>query len=261
MLIGIVDHATGTELSMSLFYAAPIFLITWSNGRAPGAATALACFVAWGTAQIAAGSLARTPEIFAWNLVARFIFFFMVVYIALTRRALVETATAANTDSLTGVANRRGFMEAAERELERARRAPTPLTVAYIDCDNFKAVNDAAGHSVGNELLRAVGAVLRANSRGADVPARLGGDEFALLLVGAARDEGEACIARLQRELLRAMRARKWPVTFSVGALSVPVVTRSTSLEALLRQADGLMYQAKSEGKNRVVHRLHGDDL
>lgn len=164
-------------------------------------------------------------------------------------------------NSLTAVlgltADRRGFSEAATREVERARRSPAPLTVVYIDCDNFKAVNDSAGHSVGNALLRTVGKVLRENSRGADVPARLGGDEFALLLVGAGLKEGEECLARLQSELRAAMSAREWPVTFSIGAVCVPIISESTSVDELLRQADRLMYQAKELGKNRIVHQLH----
>ncbi len=257
VLIGLVDHATGTELSMSLFYAVPIFLITWSSGVWPGAATALASVAAWGAAQAAAGMVERGPGVFYWNLGTRLIFFFVVTNLALTKRKLVEEQKSATTDFLTGIANRRGFMEAAEKELERARRAPSALTIAYMDCDNFKAVNDSAGHSVGNALLRTVGKVLRANSRGADVPARLGGDEFALLLVGADMKEGEACLDRLQTQLRAAMKAHKWPVTFSLGATCALEVFQATSLDDLVKEADGLMYQAKRLGKNRVIHQQH----
>lgn len=180
--------------------------------------------LAWGGAQAAAGAFDRSPGIFYWNLSARLIFFFVIVNLALTKRKLLEETSAATTDFLTRISNRRGFTEAAARELERTRRTPTPLTVAYIDCDNFKAVNDSAGHAVGNALLRAVGGVLRANCRGADVPARLGGDEFALLLVGADIEKGEQCLTRLQSELRAAMKAKRGPVTFSIGALCVPQV-------------------------------------
>lgn len=257
VVVGLLDHATGTELSMSLFYAVPIFLISWSHGFPKGTVIAIASVSAWGLAQVAAGAIERSPGIFYWNAVARLVFFLVVAYLAKTKRKLAEEQSAATTDFLTEIANRRGFSEAATREVERARRSPAPLTVVYIDCDNFKAVNDSAGHSVGNALLRTVGKVLRENSRGADVPARLGGDEFALLLVGAGLKEGEECLARLQSELRAAMRARNWPVTFSIGAVCVPIISESTSVEELLRQADRLMYQAKDLGKNRIVHQLH----
>lgn len=257
VVIGLVDHATGTEFSMSLFYAIPIFLIGWSHGFAKGIVIALASVAAWGLAQAAAGALERSPGLFYWNAIARLVFFLVVAYLARTKRKLAEEQSAATTDFLTGIGNRRGFNEAATREVERARRSPAPLTVVYIDCDNFKAVNDSAGHAAGNALLRTVGTVLRENSRGADVPARLGGDEFAMLLVGAALKEGEECLARLQSELRAAMKARNWPVTFSMGAVCVPAVSESTSVDELLRQADRLMYQAKNLGKNRVVHQMY----
>lgn len=260
VLVGLVDHATGTELSMSLFYAIPIFLISWSHGFPMGSVIALGSVFAWGLAQAAAGALERSPGIFYWNVVARLVFFLVVAYLAKTKRKLAEEQSAATTDFLTEISNRRGFTEAATREVHRARRSPAPLTVVYIDCDNFKAVNDSAGHPVGNALLRTVGRVLRENTRGADVTARLGGDEFAMLLVGAAFKEGEECLARLQSELRAAMTARNWPVTFSIGAVCIPVVSDSTSVDELLREADRLMYQAKKLGKNRVVHQMLEQD-
>jgi diguanylate cyclase (GGDEF)-like protein len=107
------------------------------------------------------------------------------------RRALDRERTLARTDFLTGIANRTAFHEMVGREIERQRRYRRPFGLAYIDCDNFKAVNDSLGHHAGDDLLRSIGAVLGAGLRRTDVVARLGGDEFA---VGWQREDAAASL-------------------------------------------------------------------
>jgi diguanylate cyclase (GGDEF)-like protein/PAS domain S-box-containing protein len=166
-------------------------------------------------------------------------------------QALQREKELARTDSLTGLANRRAFSEAAEMERARAARYGRPVTLAYVDLDNFKHVNDTLGHSVGDELLAAVARVLRENLRFTDTAGRLGGDEFAILLPETNANAAESALQKLRQILLRTMKARKWPVTFSIGAATF--LDNATSVEEMVRFADELMYTVKKTGKNKII--------
>jgi diguanylate cyclase (GGDEF)-like protein len=156
----------------------------------------------------------------------------------------------AATDGLTGAPNRRAFLAAADERLRRARRRGRPLTVVYIDVDDFKHVNDTLGHAVGDRVLRCVARTLRQTLREDDLFARLGGDEFVVLL-----DSGRPSplVARLHNALRRQSAAWGLDVRFSLGAVTFPRVPDSA--EDMLRRGDAAMYEAKEQG-DRVVHRM-----
>jgi diguanylate cyclase (GGDEF)-like protein len=109
-------------------------------------------------------------------------FLVVVVVLSSLRGAWEREKIHARTDSLTGVSNARAFFEVAAVELARARRYQRPFTIAYLDLDNFKQVNDRFGHEVGDDLLQIVARTLREGSRASDFVARMGGDEFVVLL-------------------------------------------------------------------------------
>ncbi len=157
------------------------------------------------------------------------------------------------TDDLTGLANRRRFVEALEAELNRAERFDTELAVVIGDLDDFKSINDRFGHEFGNDVLRAIGDLLRASSRDVDVAARLGGEEFAMLLPQTDLEGGAAAAERLREGLARLSLptpdGRRLQVTASFGVASYPP---TDSVDHLLRLADAALYQAKAEGKDRV---------
>jgi diguanylate cyclase (GGDEF)-like protein len=157
----------------------------------------------------------------------------------------------ARSDFLTGVRNRRAFYEAGENEVRRARRYKRPFAIAYFDLDNFKFVNDTLGHAEGDRLLLTVAGVLRTHTRATDVVARLGGDEFAVLLPETTGDAAQAVFEKLRAALLEAMQEESWPVTFSVGGIVAE--TPPANFEALVKDADQLMYTVKKSGKNRLV--------
>jgi len=158
------------------------------------------------------------------------------------------------TDDLTGLANRRRFVEALEGELSRAERFGSDLTVVIGDLDNFKSINDRFGHEFGNDVLRAVGVLLADSTRDIDVAARLGGEEFAVLLPQTDLVGGAVFAERL-REGLAALRpatpdGTPLHVTASFGVAAYPPIE---TVDHLLRIADSALYRAKAEGKDRVV--------
>lgn len=151
-------------------------------------------------------------------------------------------------DYLTGLANTRAFHESVEREAGRCRRKELPLTIAFMDCDNFKAVNDKHGHKVGDEMLRIVAQIMRACLRGEDVTARMGGDEFAMALPEAGPEEANEILRRLHSQLTQAMQKHGWPVTFSMGA--IVILHPAGSVDEMLDMADSEMYGVKKAGKD-----------
>jgi diguanylate cyclase (GGDEF)-like protein/PAS domain S-box-containing protein len=169
------------------------------------------------------------------------------------RKALEEgLSQSALHDSLTGLPNRALLMDRLEHAVARAHRRKTPLTVLYLDLDEFKAVNDASGHECGDRLLEEVGRRLDTGARSSDTVARLGGDEFVVLLEDIG-DEREATLAadRMRKDLEAPfdVGGRELSVTASIGVAVGP--SSGVGPRELLRNADLAMYRAKGNGRNR----------
>ena len=166
---------------------------------------------------------------------------------------LSETTDAAQTDKLTGVANRRALLVDLFNEVERSNRYERPLSVAFVDIDHFKAVNDTYGHAVGDEVLRGVAQAIQSNLRATDMVGRYGGEEFMLILTETNVEEGAVLTEKL-RNIVAAQRftaeGQTLSVTISIG-IAGGVGARLTS-DALVRDADAAMYSAKSLGRNQT---------
>ncbi|MCB9594896.1 MAG: GGDEF domain-containing protein [Sandaracinaceae bacterium] len=248
-LVGVVDWLTGTELRVFPLYFLPISLGSWTSKRRGAFALAGLATAAWMSSNVAVG--VAHPGTFAFNSVMQATSFVLVaVLIAELHRRLQREREASRVDPLTGLHNRRAFLEQAEIVLQIARRHPRPTTLAYVDLDHFKQVNDTHGHDVGDEVLRAVATQIRDRVRSADVVARLGGDELAILLPETDEDGAREVLERVRRGVADAMHAKGWPVTTSIGA--VTVVGAPPPLAELLTRSDAQMYAAKSEGRDRV---------
>ena len=156
-------------------------------------------------------------------------------------------------DALTALFNRRYLIEALPGAIARCERDNVPLTVAMLDVDQFKAVNDSLGHDVGDQVLRAVADYLASNTRDGDVACRYGGEEFVVLLPGTSFETALQRAEQWRAEIaaLVVPSIERPSVTVSIGVAAHPDHTRNG--EALVRLADAAMYEAKSSGRNRVV--------
>lgn len=258
-LLTYLHYRTGLAYEFHVFFILPVLLTAWYVGRRAALALALLSIGLWFIADRTLGGDQADPLPLLFNTAMRLTIFVGGAWLLATmRRVLDREARLAREDALTGLANRRAFYEEGRRHLALAQRQGSPATAVFIDLDRFKEVNDELGHKTGDALLMRVGATLRQHLRASDIAGRLGGDEFALLLPGMAGQAALAYVEDLRQRLLGAMREADWPVTFSIGIASC--ARAPDTLEALLADADKLMYEVKSGGRDRILQREVGGD-
>lgn len=247
--ISIFDHEVQIDLSLSVFYLVPIAIASWYVNRPLGIVLSLLCSLAW----LWADTTAKQSAIFflpIWNASIRLSFFTLASdLISLQKRAYQKERGFARTDGLTGIYNRRFFRETLRLEIERSRRYKTSFALAYLDLDNFKAVNDRLGHQEGDRLLKILAHQLRETLRANDTVGRLGGDEFAILLSQIEPAKVHRSLERVQAQLQASVSSR-WSVGFSIGV--VVFAQSPVSVEDAIAQADQVMYDIKKSGKNRL---------
>ena len=252
---GIIDYLDGYEVGLSILYLIPIFVATWHVSRFFGLINAVLSAFVWGYAHLAAGNQYSAMHIPSELFVIRATLFIIFVLILSKLKELLEREKIfARTDFMTGAKNSYFFDEFASLEIERSLRFNRPLTFAYIDCDNFKLINDTCGHSKGDELLRLVTKTIIANIRNIDILARLGGDEFAILFPETDFITSQKAIERIFDELRQTVVRKGFPVTFSFGVATFVKPPKTT--DEMVKIGDELMYRAKTSGKNKIIHEL-----
>ncbi len=233
-----------------VFYLIPVALAAWYVNEPAGVAVSILCagFAAYGT-EIEPGLLARNPWIGLWGITSRLFFFLFAVWLVGRQRRTMDTIRQlATTDSQTGVYNARTFFDMLQKEMARSRRYERPLSLIYLDIDNFKTVNDSYGHQTGNSVLSAVAAGLLQSVRRMDVVARLGGDEFSILLPESDQAAARTTVERVRENLGRETEQKGCGVTVSIGVVTYRAFDGTA--DDILRTADDLMYLVKRSGKN-----------
>ncbi len=251
LTIAVLDWLTPPEISLAAFHIVPVFLVAWRVGRGAGFALAIPDGLSWLLSDDLQRSAPFPLRLAFWGLVVKVAFFGVIaLLVSLLRTSRDRARSEARRDPLTGVLNRRALYEAADGELARARRTGQPTTVAYVDVDDFKRVNDRFGHDAGDAVLRSVAGTLVASLRETDTVARLGGDEFAVLLPGTDLPAARALVAALADSLSRALGQTGTATGCSIGLAALG----AEGLDEALRAADGEMYRAKA------VRKADGDD-
>lgn len=251
-VIAVLDKWTGPYLDFGIFYLLPVMICAWWYNFPAALLLALAGTIAWHSIEVSEQPfLPLTCTL--WNGITRFGTLTLIAsLVSRLRTGISRERRLARTDALTGAANGRTFYEQTEIETKRACRTLRPLTLVYIDLDNFKQLNDRLGHVAGDQALVQVASIIHANLRQTDLLARLGGDEFALLLPETHGEGAVALLTRLQDVLSREMSQKNWPVSLSMGAITFLVP--SHGVDRMIQQVDALMYVAKKKGKGRIEH-------
>ncbi|OQA92039.1 MAG: putative diguanylate cyclase YcdT [Elusimicrobia bacterium ADurb.Bin231] len=259
-----LDRLTGLEPSFTISYILPAFLIAWFMGRGTGIiismisailATILTTIAIFYEINPGDLTVALYDDVAgSWNFIARFGFVLVLTYVLLAIRGALEyERDFSRTDYLTGIPNRRYFFEMADIEIKRFKRYTRPFTVAYIDIDYFKNINDTLGHTAGDDILKTVTAIIKNSIRTIDLFARIGGDEFAILF-----PETDEAVCKTVIERMRNNFSTDIPSAYGKITLSIGVVTfRITPYDAddMLNQADRVMYEVKKSGRNNVKYK------
>ncbi len=250
--LAVIDYWTKGSASVCIFYALPVSIAAWSLGLRFGFAFSL----------IAAASIMVTDRFLfegeAWSppwwkaLVLLLFLSFLALLVATLRHSMLRERRLSRIDPLTGACNARCFYEMGERELERSRRYGRPFSLAYLDLDNFKLVNDTYGHQAGDRVLSEAVSALMRHVRAGDLVARLGGDEFAVLFPETGAEASGALVRKLTDLTLDSIPDEYSGIpTFSVGLMTFEEPPRS--LDEAMREVDALMYRVKNSTKNDVA--------
>ncbi len=248
----IVDYLADWEITTLVIYIFPVSYFAWHFSSRIGTLVALFSVFVWLYLNHLKAPHYLMPVVPYWNAVIHLGLNLIVVFLVSEVKSLyVQELENSRLDYLTGIINRRGFYEALGRERERASRLNLPMTVAYIDLDDFKQINDRFDHITGDNVLASIGETLRSSIRNTDLAGRLGGDEFCVLLPHTDLPGARVVLEKLRETLLNVMNASAWPVTFSIGAVTFQQPVKSP--DEMIRIADGAMYAAKQQGKNRIL--------
>jgi len=249
--VGLINYLTTYDISVSVFYLGPVALAAWYGGRRMGVGVSAISCIIWLIADVGSGHPYRGWSIPLWNTGIRFIFLLINALLLDALHTQLDVAQRLSLiDPLTGVLNSRAFNEHLQAALASARRDETPMTLVYIDVDNFKQINDSLGHIAGDSKLCAIGNVLMSATRQTDFVARLGGDEFALLFPNTDLSGAKTVLAKLVPQLA-AIELENSHITCSIGA--VTFITPPAQLIEAMQLADTLMYEVKKGSKNAVV--------
>lgn len=268
--LGTLDYLSGPDIGFSLFYLAPV---AWSGWYLPAPASLSLALVATACWLGADFGWHGVNLVSLWNGFVRFGIYFSVAWLtsqvrrdqgelrALNDRLkslLDEEQHLARTDSLTGLPNRRLFLDKLREAGAHSLHSGDPLALAYIDFVNFKAVNDRFGHAAGDALLKRVGSAIAEGLATGSVAARLGGDDFAVLLGGCTEDVARVMVTRLHERLTAALADDRFSglgVSIGMACFDAP----GYAPEALIDYADAAMYCARAQGSGSIyVMRMPG---
>lgn len=242
---------TGIEIRIFPLYFLPLVLSAWLLPRIVTIAYALIASLIWALVMYYSGREYSTGSIWLINFVTQSVAFLLVSLLVSTLHRVIDNERRlSRTDLLTGLPNRRDFFERSAQIVELCRRNNRPVTLGYIDLDNFKKANDTLGHEHGDSLLQAVAETFRSHLRTTDLCARMGGDEFVVLLPETDVELALPILERIREVLASNAQFTRSDVTASIGAvtyLKVPSV-----VDDMIAKADEMMYRAKSGSKNSV---------
>lgn len=251
--IGIIDFASGYELSFSIFYTIPVAIVSWYSRKRLSYLFCIISALTWFAADYHAGHQYSHPSILLWNVIVHLGFF--IIFAFLLNRlhdVLASQKVLAQLDGLTGMMNARAFRLRCNATFDLALRHNRSLALGYLDLDGFKGINDTLGHDAGDLVLKTVANAITRRLRTSDFGGRLGGDEFAIVLPETDLAGARAFFDGLRSNLIEQVALNNWPVGFSFGV----AVFRfpAANPDEAIRYADALMYKVKNSGKNRILY-------
>ncbi|CAK0755371.1 membrane hypothetical protein [Gammaproteobacteria bacterium] len=253
-IIWAIDFISSSYLSLSLLYIIPIYIVTLYNSYLSGIIFSILCSTSWLYNYIHDINVKHehTYIYYATNFIAKSSVFIIIIVLINNQRKLTEKLVElTRIDTLTGAITLGYFNDLLGNEIKRSKRYGSVFSIAYIDIDNFKLVNDKFGHSFGDTVLSTFVNVIKGTIRETDVIARVGGDEFIILLPETDEDKSYAILT----EILDCFTEEMDKISCHFATLSIGVLTCRESLSSpieLKNIADSIMYSVKRKGKNAI---------
>jgi diguanylate cyclase (GGDEF)-like protein len=245
-LLGLLRISTDAQFLFASAAVLPVMALAWIGGRPAGNVLSALAASMWFVADLTSSN-APPVHVLLVNAVTQLAVYNLVVYLVTEiRTMLARERDISSHDALTGLLNRRAFLDFGEAEAQRLLRYGHSVALAFLDLDDFKRLNDQAGHQAGDEALKATAAALTATTRSTDHVVRIGGDEFVVLLPEITYQDAISTIGKVIDSTQAALRPFP-PVSVSAGLAWFEV---PTSLSAMLAAADALMYESKQQGKH-----------
>jgi diguanylate cyclase (GGDEF)-like protein len=251
IVLFILDSSTSWELSFTLYYLLLVLMVGIKISFRWGILFCILTIISGASSDIINDYPYTDCFYFYVRHINRFIIYLVIVYMASKcKNACEYERYKSYYDYLTNIYNRRGFYHALDVERKRAQRNNTQLAVVYIDCDNFKEVNDQFGHRRGDELLVEIALMLKKFIRAIDTVARIGGDEFVVIFVDSDLKTISETVNRLHIKLTEEIKNLGFNVTFSCGLGVFEYLPIDD--DEIIFLVDNLMYESKRTGKNKV---------
>ena len=247
--VGYIDYITGFEIRVGPLYFLPSVVAAIHFGTAGAVAASILGTLVWFFSNYFGGLDYHDWYVWPINISAQAISFFVIsLLVSNLRASFLREQLLSREDPLTRLLNRRAFYADANQSLAICSRKKRPATVAFMDLDNFKCVNDRQGHQRGDEALILVAETLSTQLRASDIIARLGGDEFAIFLSEVNEDQAILVLNKIRENLKHSEKFQEYGISVSIGA--VVFEEAPTNLDVMLKEADALMYKVKLTGKN-----------
>jgi len=252
-LLGVFRAATDAELTFASFALIPVLVIAWIGGKRNGMLMAFLAATMWAISDLAIEQQYSAQWVPWANAITRLIIYCLVAFLtAQVRQQFEREYEHATHDPLTGLLNRRAFLDIGNHEVVRSKRYAHSLAVIFLDLDDFKQINDTKGHDVGDEALRTTAKALLSSLRSTDQVARLGGDEFTVLLPETGYDAASEAGRKISIAVKAALSDFP-PVRASFGIAWFGNADRL--FPEMLKAADQLMYEAKESGNGAMLLR------
>ena len=251
--VTVLRYLVAPEVYLAAAFLVPVSFAAWFLSAGAGWLTAFASAIVlaiygWHHDSSSGHGVAYLNSVIDLCMFSFFVFIFSEVRMLYRREQALSLR-----DPLTGLMNRRALISTVAMENRRMARHHNPLTLAYLDLDDFKKINDGFGHNVGDALLQDIAQVMKKNVRGTDFVARLGGDEFVIVLPETDTTAARSVMSKLSEKLFQQMQELDHAVTFSVGAVTFEVPL--TTAAEMIRASDETMYLAKQRGKDRIEYK------
>jgi diguanylate cyclase (GGDEF)-like protein len=251
LFVSALDYVTGNEIRLYPLYFLPIAKAAYDFGKKGAILSSVFASIIWVIIQYYSGRVYSSWIIWVINFASQGVVFLIVsMLVARLRDSLVKANSLSLTDSLTGLFNSRALYELANKKLNDCHLNKHSVVMAYIDLDNFKAVNDTLGHDQGDLLLRKVAQLFKNNIRPSDLVARMGGDEFVIFLAEIDSEAATGLLEKVREEIHQIPDFEGLNISASIGAVAYLIAP--TDLQQIISQADKHMFSVKKSGKNRV---------